>query len=142
MSDDLDPADTEQQLTTEPRNDRILVILGVIGVIGTFVGMFAVSVRFGIAIFTGVSIAFGNYFWMRRSLKAIFSKAEEGLKPKFIGAGYFLRYLVFGALIAVIYAADLLPISGILIGAAGFGFAVMIEAFIRIFSGYSGKKEI
>lgn len=139
MSEDLVPADSEQQLTTEPRNDRILFILGVLGIVGSTVGAYAMSARFGVAIFIGVGLAFANYFWMRRSLKAIFARAEGGQKPSFIGAGYFLRYLIFGLIIAVVYVSDVVPVIGLLFGMAGFAIAVMFDGFIRIFLAIFGK---
>lgn len=142
MSEDLDPAGSDQHLTIEPRNNRILIILAVLGVIGTVFGIYAVSARFGIALFLGVALAFANYFWMRRSLKAIFATASEGVKPSFIGAGYFLRYLAFGSVIAIVYLTDIVPVIGLLFGMTGFGIAVMLEGFILIFLAIFGKKEI
>jgi len=119
-------------LTKRPRNERILVILAVLGVGGSIAGAAAVSARFGLAVLIGCVLAFVNYYWMRRSLKAIFDLAAVGRKPSFIGAGYFLRYLVLGAVVAFIYALDLLPIAGILVGMAGFGFAILVEGFLRV----------
>lgn len=132
MSDDHEPVDESQRLTKPPRNERILVILAVLGVGGSIAGAAAVSARFGLAVLIGCVLAFVNYYWMRRSLKAIFDLAAEGRKPSFIGAGYFLRYLVLGAVVAFIYALDLLPIAGILVGMAGFGFAILVEGFLRV----------
>lgn len=132
MSDDHEPVDESQRLTKPPRNERILVILAVLGVGGSIAGAAAVSARFGLAVLIGCVLAFVNYYWMRRSLKAIFDLAAEGQKPSFIGAGYFIRYLVLGAVVAFIYALDLLPIAGILVGMAGFGFAILVEGFLRV----------
>lgn len=132
MSDDHEPVDESQRLTKRPRNERILVILAVLGVGGSIAGAAAVSARFGLAVLIGCVLAFVNYYWMRRSLKAIFDLAAVGRKPSFIGAGYFLRYLVLGAVVAFIYALDLLPIAGILVGMAGFGFAILVEGFLRV----------
>jgi hypothetical protein len=44
---------------------------------------------------------------------------------------------VLGCVIAFFYATELLPISGILVGMAGFGFAVLIEGFLRVFKNRS-----
>ena len=134
MSEDLEPADSDQQLTTPPRNERILVILACLGVGGSIAGAALVSARFGFAVLVGSVLSFINYYWMRHSLKAIFDRAREGERPSFLGAGYFIRYLVLGGVVAFIYALDLLPISGILVGMAGFGFAVLVEGSIRAFS--------
>lgn len=132
MSDDHEPVDGSQRLTKPPRNERILVILAVLGVGGSIAGAAAVSARFGLAVLIGCVLAFVNYYWMQHSLKKIFSSAVEGKKPRFLGAGYFIRYVVLGCVVAFIYTLDLLPISGILVGMAGFGFAVLIEGFLRV----------
>lgn len=137
MSEELDPAVSEQQLTTPLSNRRILVILAVLSVAGSVAGAVLVSGRFGLAILTGCILAFANYFWMKRSLAKIFAIAEEGRKPRFVGAGYFVRYLVLGGIVAFIYIFDVLPIAGLLTGMAGFGFAILVEGSIRAFTGLS-----
>ncbi|MGD9631251.1 MAG: ATP synthase subunit I [Pyrinomonadaceae bacterium] len=119
-------------MTKPPRNERILVILAVLGVGGSIAGAAAVSARFGLAVLIGCVLAFVNYYWMRHSLKKIFNSAAEGERPRFVGAGYFIRYVVLGCVVAFIYTLDLLPISGILVGMAGFGFAVLVEGFLRV----------
>jgi len=134
VSEDLEPADNGQQLTTPPRNERILVILAVLSIGGSVAGAALVSARFGLAVLVGCAFAFVNYYWMQHSLKKIFSSAAEGQKPRFLGAGYFVRYLVLGCVVAFIYTLDLLPISGLLIGMAGFGFAILVEGFLRVIS--------
>jgi hypothetical protein len=134
VSEDTDPAGSDQQLTTPPRNERILMILAVLSVGGSIAGAALVSARFGLSVLIGCVLAFVNYYWMQRSLKKIFSDVREGEKPRFLGAGYFIRYLVFGSVIAFFYVLDLLPISGILFGMTGFGFAILIEGFLRVFN--------
>lgn len=134
VNEDPEPADEGQQLTTPPRNERILMILAILGVGGSIVGAAAVSARFGLAVLIGCVLAFVNYYWMQHSLKKIFSSTAEGEKPRFLGAGYFVRYLVLGTVVAFIYTLDLLPISGLLVGMAGFGFAILIEGFLRVFN--------
>ena len=138
MSENLEPADSDQQLTTPPRNERILVILAFLSVGGSVAGAATVSARFGLAILVGCVFAFVNYYWMQHSLKKIFSSTAEGEKPRFLGAGYFLRYLVLGTVVAFIYTLDLLPISGLLLGMAGFGFAILIEGFLRVIKSRNG----
>ncbi|MDI1241042.1 MAG: ATP synthase subunit I [bacterium] len=138
MSDNLEPAGSDQQLTTPPRNERILVILAVLGVGGSIAGAALVSARFGLAVLIGCVLAFVNYYWMQHSLKKIFSSAVDGKRPRFLGAGYFIRYLVLGCVVAFIYTLDLLPISGLLVGMAGFGFAILVEGFLRVIKSRNG----
>jgi hypothetical protein len=137
VSEDTDPAGDDQQLTTPPRNERILVILAVLSVGGSIAGAALDSARFGLSVLVGCVLAFVNYYWMQHSLKKIFSSAAEGQKPGFLGVGYFIRYLVLGCVVAFFYVLELLPISGILVGMAGFGFAVLVEGFIRVFKSRS-----
>lgn len=108
------------------------MILAALSVGGSAAGAALVSARFGLAVLIGCVLAFVNYYWMQRSLKKIFAAAAEGEKPRFLGAGYFIRYLVLGCVVAFFYALELLPIAGILVGMAGFGFAILIEGFLRV----------
>jgi hypothetical protein len=133
VSADFEPDDPDQPLTTEARNDRILVILAVLSVGGSIAGAVLVDARFGLGVLVGCVLAFVNYFWMRRSLRAIFSTAEEGQKPSFVGAGYFIRYLVLGGIVAFLHVFGILPIAAVLVGMAGFGFAILFEAALRGF---------
>lgn len=133
MSADFEPDDPDQPLTTEARNDRILVILAVLSVGGSIAGAVLVDARFGLGVLVGCVLAFANYFWMRRSLRAIFSTAAEGQKPSFVGAGYFIRYLVLGGIVAFFHVFGILPIAAVLVGMAGFGFAILFEAALRGF---------
>jgi hypothetical protein len=133
VSADFEPDDPDQPLTTEARNDRILVILAVLSVGGSIAGAVLVDARFGLGVLVGCVLAFANYFWMRRSLRAIFSTAAEGQKPSFVGAGYFIRYLVLGGIVAFFHVFGILPIAAVLVGMAGFGFAILFEAALRGF---------
>jgi len=133
VSVDLDPDGPDRPLTTEARNDRILVILAVLSIGGSIASAVLVDARFGLGVLVGCVLAFANYFWMRRSLRAIFSTAAEGQRPSFIGAGYFIRYLVLGGIVAFFHVFGLLPIAAVLVGMAGFGFAILFEAAFRGF---------
>ena len=133
MSVDFEPADPDQPLKTEARNERILVILAVLSVGGSIAGAVLVNARFGLGVLVGCVLAFANYFWMRRSLRAIFATAEEGQRPSFLGAGYFFRYLVLGGIVAFFHVFGILPIAAVLVGMAGFGFAILFEAALRGF---------
>jgi hypothetical protein len=47
---------------------------------------------------------------------------------------YFLRYIVLGIVVAVIYITGLVPIVALILGLAGFGFAVVVDGVIRMVS--------
>jgi hypothetical protein len=108
--------------------------MAVLGVLGTIAGIIFHSLSFGIAIFAGVALAFANYYWLRYSLRKVFADAAEGEKPKISAIRYILRYLTLGAVIAIVFAIGILPIVPMILGMAAFGFAVVVDGIIRIFS--------
>jgi len=142
MSDDLEPAAVEPRTIRPLSHRRILVIMAVLGLLGGIAGFAFVSASFGLGVLIGSILAFVNYYWLKRSLKGIFDKAAYGDRPKFIGSGYFLRYLVLAVIIAVIFATDALPIVAVILGLAGFGFAVVADGLIRIVESVFIEKEI
>ncbi len=133
MSDDTEPAESQNIVPLSHR--RILVIMALLGLLGSIAGFAFVSATFGFGVLIGSILAFINYYWLKGSLKRIFDDAAEGEKPKLLALRYFTRYLVLGAIIAVIYATGAVSIVGVILGMAGFGFAVVVDGFIRIFSG-------
>ncbi|MDQ3220225.1 MAG: ATP synthase subunit I [Acidobacteriota bacterium] len=133
MSDDTEPAESQNIMPLSHR--RILVIMALLGLLGSIAGFAFVSATFGFGVLIGSILAFINYYWLKGSLKRIFDDAAEGEKPKLLALRYFTRYLVLGAIIAVIYATGAVSIVGVILGMAGFGFAVVVDGFIRIFSG-------
>lgn len=133
MSDDLQPSESREQFAMPPSHGRILVIMAVIGLLGTIAGAAFVSPAFGFGVLVGSTLAFINYYWLKRSLKTIFDVAADGQRPRMLAGNYFLRYIILGTVVAIIYATGVLPIVAIILGMAGFGFAVVIEGFVRIF---------
>ena len=138
MGEEIDPTETPAQPGPEPSNRRILVTMAVIGVAGGFAGIAFGSFRFGLGIWIGSALGFANYFWLKSSLRKIFSAAESGERPRMLAGKYFLRYIVLGAVVAVIYAAGLLPIAAVILGLMTFAFAVVIEGLVRMFSRQAG----
>ena len=122
---------------------RILVLMGAIGLAASVLTAFKISPRFGVGVFLGFAIAFVNYFWLKRTLRQIFDAAREsGQRPRMLVGKYFLRYLVLGLVVAVIYAAGWAPITALLFGMAGFGLAIVAEGIIRLFSATFNSKEV
>ena len=116
-----------------PTHNRILVIMAVLGILGAVAGAVFQSISWGFAILFGSVLAFANYYWLRYSLKKVFADAAEGEKPKISAIRYILRYMTLGAVIAIIFAIGILPIVPVILGMAGFGFAVVVDGIIRIF---------
>lgn len=135
MSDDIEPIAPEQ--TIKPlSHGRILKLMGVIGVAGSILGIVFVDISFGAGVLLGSVLAFVNYYWLKFSLKKIFaSAAETGERPGLLGLKYFGRYLVLGAVVAILYATNAVSVVGLILGMGSFGFAVVFEGIFRIFSG-------
>jgi hypothetical protein len=142
MGDDFEPSDSAYTNAHPPSNRRILWIMGIIGIGGSLAGAAYVSVGFGVGVLIGTVFAFLNYYWLQRSLKAMFGALAAGEQPRMLAGKYFLRYLVLGAVLAVVYAVEPFPVGALILGMAGIGFAVVIEGFIRIFSSIFSSKEI
>ncbi len=143
MGDDLEQTGSgPRSAATSISHGRILVIMAFLGVLGCIIGAAFVSIGFGLGVFVGSVLAFVNYFWLKTSLKQIFELATEtGERPRLLGLKYFARYLVLGVIVAAIYVTGAISITGVILGLAGFGFAVVLEGLIRIFAGGTDGKE-
>ena len=118
-----------------PTHNRILVIMAVLGVLAAGAGAVFQSISWGIGILFGIVLAFANYYWLRYSLRKVFeAAASDGERPKISAIRYILRYLTLAAIVALIFAMDILPVVPVILGMAGFGFAVVVDGIIRIFS--------
>jgi hypothetical protein len=143
MSDEIEPVVPVEQAIVPLSHRRILVIMAVIGLAGSIFGSALISVSFGAGVFIGSVLAFANYYWLKVSLKKIFDlAAETGERPRLLALKYFARYLVLGTVVALLYATAAVSIVGVILGMGGFGFAVVIEGILRIFSNPVSKKEI
>ena len=139
MNDGAEPRGDNPEDIMPPSHDRILFIMGILGILGGFAGAYFISPEFGLGVFVGTVLAFANYFWLKASLKKLFAVAERGEKPKVSAFRFMGRYFALGCVIAVIHVTGVLPIVAVILGIAGFGFATVIEGLIRIFAGAAGK---
>lgn len=136
MSDETEPTAPPQNDVKPLSHSRILKLMGVIGLAGTFLGALFVSLYFGLGVLAGSVLAFINYYWLKFSLKKLFDLAREtGQKPRLLGLKFFGRYLALAAVVSLLYAADAVSIIGLILGMGSFGFAVVFEGIFRIFSG-------
>ncbi len=142
MSDDVEPTAEAAEIIQPPSHERILWIMAVLGVAGGIAGFAFGSLEFGLGILVGTALAFVNYYWLKSSLRKIFSAAESGERPRMLAGKYFLRYIILAIVVAAIYITKVLPIVAVVLGLAAFGFAVVVEGFIRIFSTLIRTKEI
>ena len=139
MSENTEPSVEQSEIATPPSHDRILVIMAVLGVAGGIAGSIFESLAFGIGIVIGTALAFLNYYWLKSSLRKIFEAAKSGERPRMLAGKYFLRYVVLAMIVALIYLTGWVPIVALILGLAGFGFAVVVEGFIRIVSSLTSE---
>jgi len=123
-----------------PTHKRILVIMAVLGIASSVLTAAFYSARFGLGLLLGSALAFGNYYWLKHSLQRVFAEAVEGEKARISALRYIFRYVAMAAVIAIIFASGILPIVAVIMGLGGFGFAVVIDGIIRIFSGVPDAK--
>ncbi|PYS97970.1 MAG: hypothetical protein DMF63_18115 [Acidobacteria bacterium] len=142
MGEDIEPTDESAEIGRPPGHERILWIMAFLGVIGGIAGYALESLAFGFGILIGTALAFANYYWLKSSLRTIFDAAKSGERPRMLAGKYFLRYIVLGIIVAVIYITGLVPIVALILGLAGFGFAVVIEGMIRMVSTAAAEPKV
>jgi hypothetical protein len=142
MSDETEPSAPANETVKPLSHGRILKLMAVIGLAGGILGVVFVSAPFGAGVLVGTLLAFVNYYWLRYSLKKVFAlTAETGERPRFLGLRYIGRYLILAAIVAVLYATNAVSIVGLILGMGSFGFGVVFEGLINIFSGPARRGE-
>lgn len=112
----------------------ILIKMAFVIAVGSLVGFAFFSWKAGVGVLVGGVLGLANYFWQKHSLKAIFDRALEGKKSRFLAARYILRYVMIGAALAAVYFTGTVSIYAVIFGLASFAIAVTIEGFISLFS--------
>lgn len=127
------PAPEQEPDFAQPiSHKRILLVMAAVVAIGALLGLVFISVRFGLGVFIGGSLSLVNYYWLKKSLKGVFEQTASDAPPRFLATRYFLRYLVFGAILAIVYLTKAVPVVAVILGLASFALAIIVEAFIRI----------
>lgn len=142
MSEAEEPFETVEDAVQPITHRRILTVMAFCVAVGTFLSFILVSGEFGFGFLFGGILSFINYYWLKVSLKKVFEGAAADEKPRVSATKYMLRYAVFGGLLLLIYLTRAVPIAAVILGLASFAFAIMIEAFIRIFSTFFNKKDL
>ena len=138
MGDESEPLTAEAPLPISHRG--ILTKMVVVIAAGTVAGFAFFSAGAGFGVLIGGVLGFANYFWQKHSIKAIFDRALEGKKTRFLAARYILRYVVIGGALAVVYLTSTVSIYAVIFGLASFAIAVMLEGIASIFSGSKGQE--
>ncbi len=142
MSENSEPNAVEVETVAPLSNDRILYAMCFVVATGTLTGFIFKTWQFGFGFLFGGILSFVNYYWLNASLTNLFKTAKAGGKSPFTAAKYFWRYIAIGTILLVVFLSKLVPAEAVIFGLVSFVFAVMIEAFIRIFSGIFRQKEI
>ncbi len=142
MSETSDHITVEQENIPPLSHRRILLIMGAIVLAGTLLGFVYVSAKFGIGVLIGGVLSFVNYYWLKRSLKAVFDRIVTEENPGFSATRYFLRYFILGLVLAVVYLTHTVSFPAVITGLLSFALAILIEGLIRIFATFFNKKEI
>ena len=121
---------------------RILILMAILGIAGSIAGTVLFDLRTGLGVLLGTALAFASYYWLKHSLRKVFDTTAEGERPRLSVIKYIARYFTLGFAIALIYATGVVPIIAVLLGMAGFGFAVMADGLIQIFTSFSNRKEL
>ena len=134
MGENSEPLTAEERTPSEISHRRLLFEMAAVVIAGTIAGFVFFSARVGFGVLMGGILAFVNYFWQKHSIKAIFDRAIEGKKSRFLALRYILRYVALGGVLAIIYLTQTVSIYAVIFGLASFAIAVVIEGFTSIFS--------
>lgn len=141
MSENSEQGSDEQNIEPISHN-RILILMAAATVLGGILTAVFVSPNFSLGVLIGGALSLINYYWLKRSLKVVIEGALAGGAPHFLAGRAFIRYLAFGAILAILYLSKAVPMVAVLLGLASFAVAIIFEAFIRIFNSFSNKKEL
>jgi hypothetical protein len=141
MSENSKPDAVIAETVAPLSNDRILYAMCFVVITGTILGFIFKDWQFGLGFLFGGILSFINYYWLKASLKTLFETAAEGEKPTVSAGRYFWRYITIGAIILFVFLTKIVPVVSVVLGLVSFAFAVMIEAFLRIFSNIFRQKE-
>jgi hypothetical protein len=141
MSGDSKPEETVQENIAPLSNRRILFVMVFVVIIGTILGFAFSTWKFGLGFLFGGILSFINYYWLKATLKDIFEKVVGGETQQFSAIRFFFRYVMLGVVLGIVFLTGMLPITAVVFGLTSFAFAVLIEAFIRIFSPIFKREE-
>lgn len=143
MSDDFEIVVTEQLNAAPMSHRRILWAMAIVAITGALASVVFISRQFGLGVLLGGGLSFVNYYWLKVSLKRVFDAAvAHGEKPRFLAVRYFSRYLTLGAILAIVFLTETIPIIAVVLGLASFALAIVAEGLIRLFSTFFKSREL
>lgn len=142
MSGNSEPIAADQEKSLSLSHTRILWTMLIVVILGAIASFIFIDASFGWGILIGGILSFLNYYWLKKTLKDIFSVAAEGGRPSFLTLNYMLRYLGLGIAIWIIYEIKIVSIIAVLLGMTAFAIAILIEGLIIIFLSFSKREEL
>lgn len=130
MHEDIDPSATGGRAVS---HRGILAAMAMIVVAGAAAGFVFVGSRFGLGVLFGGLLAFGNYFWLEKVTRQIFSP-DAVRSSGILAAKYILRYLVIGGVLLLVYLTDAMPMPAVILGLSAFAIAIVAQGFKNIVS--------
>ena len=142
MSGNSEPIAADQEKLVSLSHTRILWTMAIVVILGAIAGFILIDTGFGWGILIGGILSFLNYYWLKKSLRDIFSGDAEGSRPSFLTLNYILRYVGLALAIWVLYEIKFFSIIAVLLGMASFAIAILIEGLIIIFTSFSKREEL
>lgn len=142
MSGNSEPIAAEEKESVSLSHTRILWTMAVVVILGATASFIFIDAKFGFGILIGGILSFLNYYWLKKSLKDIFSQTGENSRPSFLTLNYFLRYLGIAAAIWILYEVNFFSIIAVLLGMAAIAPAIVIEGLIIILTSFSKRGEL
>jgi hypothetical protein len=131
MGDDQEPLKTGG-VAHQISNREIIVMMASIIALASAAGVVFGGIRFGVGVFLGGILAFGNYRWLDQSTRAMLvpdAVSSTGL----LASKYVLRYVLIGLIVFGIYFSGILPVTSVLVGLGSFSIAVVLVGLRNIF---------
>ncbi len=128
MDEEIEPVTAGDSVVT---HRGILITMAAIVAAAAAAGAVFSGPRFSIGVVFGGLLAVGNYIWLDRVTRAIFSP-DSGRSSAALAAKYLLRYFVLGGVLLLVYLTGALPMPAVILGLAAFALAVVIAGLRNI----------
>jgi len=131
MGEFTEPVAGDEHTTGTISHRRLLIEMMAITLLAGVIGLIAGSGRFFAGVLIGGAVSVINFLWLERSMRSIFLAGGES--PVFLAIKYFLRYVLIGIVVIVVYLTGAVPVPSVILGLGSFGFAVVFEGITSIF---------
>lgn len=117
------PADVDARLAR-----RLFRVMAAAVLLAAVLSLLFAAWRVTTGLLLGGTLSLLNLHWMRSSVAAAFSKADQGARPRIRMAQYVLRYFIIGAVVYTSYKLNVVSLAATVIGLSSFVVALFVEA--------------